>query len=207
MTTCPYCGTNYIRFQPNCSNCGAPLQPPAEADLPASSLDLLAYPPPLPPRPIADRYVWKLLWSDGWAVFAIIDIVISLVFLFTGAMLSIAVVTAFVGIPFAILGGLSLIASGAIFAWRYQVKSRIVQVLREGQAVQGEIVSITVNRSMQVNGANPWTIGYRFRLQGMEYFGKVTTLNPPGGSIREGLPAWVLYLPGTPEANAMYPHP
>lgn len=206
MIACPYCGTHYAVFQSNCSNCGGPLLPPPEPSI-ARAQDILSASPPLPPRSISDRYVWKLLWTDGWAVFALVEFILGLVFGITGIALSFAVVTAFVGIPFAIIGFLSFFASVVIFVWRYQVKSKVVQVLREGQAVQGEIESVTVNRSVEVNGANPWTIGYRFHAQGADLRGKVSTLTPPDASIREGMPTWVLYLPDSPENNAIYPHP
>jgi len=206
MITCPYCGTHYTVFQSNCSNCGGPLPPPPDPAIPRST-DILTAAPPLPPRPISDRYVWKLLWSDGWAVAALVFLILGAVFGVLGIALTIAVVTAFVGIPFAGIGLLFLGAGLGVFIWRYQVKTRLVLVLRNGQAVQGEIESVTVNRSVEVNGANPWTIGYRFRAQGAELHGKVTTLTPPEASLREGMPTWVLYLPDSPENNAIYPHP
>lgn len=206
MTTCPYCGTSYASFQSNCSNCGGPLIPPAEASTQRPP-DALPASPPLPPRSISDRYIWKLLATDGWAIAALVFLILGIVFLPLGMALTIATVTIFVGIPFAGIGLLFLVAGLAVAFWRYQVKMKVIQVLRDGQAVQGEIESVTVNRAVEVNGANPWTIGYRFTAQGTEQHGKVSTLTPPAASIREGMPTWVLYLPEAPENNAIYPHP
>jgi hypothetical protein len=206
MITCPYCGTHYVTFQPNCTNCGGPLPLPPDPDAPQPP-DILSASPPLPPRPISDRYVWKLLWADGWAVAGLVFFIIGSVFGILGIILTIIVITAFVGIPFAILGLLFFCIGLGTLIGRYYLKTKVVEVLRNGQAVQGEIESVTVNRAVEVNGANPWTIGYRFRAQGAELHGKVTTLTPPDASLREGLPTWVLYLPDSPVNNVMYPHP
>jgi hypothetical protein len=206
MITCPYCGTHYLTFQSNCSNCGGvlPLPPdPALETIPDISITT----PPLPPRSISDRYVWKLLGADGWAIAAFVFLILGIVFFPLGMALTIAVVTAFVGIPFALLGLLFLGAGVGLSVWRYQTQMKVVQVLRDGQAVQGVIESVTVNHSVQVNGANPWTIGYRFQAHGSELRGEVSTLTPPGASLQPGLATWVLYLLDSPENNAIYPHP
>lgn len=205
MTTCPYCGTHYTAFQSNCSNCGAPLpEPLAPGAVPASQA---LTPPPLPPRPISNRYVWKLLWGDGWAVTALVFLILGGVFTIVGILLTVMVVTAFVGIPFLGIGLLFLLAGLGLGVWRHRVKSKLVEVLRNGQVVPGEIESLTVNHLVRVNHQHPWTICYRFIAQGVPRHGEVITLTPPGDAYREGSAAWVLYLPESPEHNSIYPHP
>lgn len=68
MITCPWCGTNYTAFQSNCKNCGGLLPLPSSA---AAQPDELILPPPAP-RPILDRYVWKLFFADGWFISAMV---------------------------------------------------------------------------------------------------------------------------------------
>ena len=64
MITCPWCGTNYLTFQPNCNNCGGPLPLVDEKpNAPGSSENV--QPPPRAPRPVSDRYVWRLMTSGA----------------------------------------------------------------------------------------------------------------------------------------------
>ena len=58
-----------------------------------------------------------------------------------------------------------------------------------------------------MNGRNPWTITYDFRVDGRPIEGRVTTLNPPSLQLQPGQPAYVLYLPESPQANSLWPHP
>lgn len=205
MITCPWCGTSYAAFQSNCRNCGGPLQAPAEGS-PAGLPERPSAPPP-PPRLIADSYAWRLLAADGWAITAGIFALLGAIFTFVGAALTIGIITAFVGIPFAGLGITFLGLGAAGLGWRYQEAQKVVTCLRLGEAVDGQIVSVDENYSVRVNGRHPWTITYQFLAGGRDYQGKVTTLNQPGPGLQPGRPACVLYLPNTPECNALYPHP
>jgi hypothetical protein len=210
MITCPWCGTNYIKFQSNCSNCGGPLPAPAEST--ATGLEtrfaeesLLA--PPPPPRPISDRYAWRLMMNDGWAIAAMVFILMGVIFAPLGLALTLGIVTAFVGIPFGILGLMFLGGGAAIATWRYQEMQKIVGVLRVGNAVIGQIVQTEENLNVEVNGRHPWVIRYQFHLDGQTYEGKVSTLNTPGAALQPGKRAYVLYLPQMPGLNTLYPHP
>jgi membrane protein implicated in regulation of membrane protease activity len=205
MITCPWCGTSYAVFQSNCRNCGGPLPAPADSAAPLSPLELAA--PPPAPRSIADSYLWRLLGSDGWAVAAGIFTLIGAIFSFVGLILTFAIITAFVGIPFAILGLIFLGLGMTTLRRRYQDSQKTVEVLRQGEAVRGQVINVEANYNVTVNGRNPWTITYQFQLAGREFQNKVTTLNPPGPQLRTGQPVYVLYLPDSPEYNTLYPHP
>lgn len=206
MITCPYCGTHYTVFQPNCSNCGGILPPPPHQSTP-QSVETLVGTPPLPPRAISDSYTWKLLWADGSAIVGLVFLMIGFITGIVGIALSVAAVTAFVGIPLAIFGILFFGIGLGLSYWRYQQKAKVVQVLRKGHAVQGQIDLVRVNHTVEINGVNPWEIRYHFDAQGKDFSGKVTTLTQPNASLREGMPTWVLYLPDSPQNNAIYPHP
>jgi hypothetical protein len=209
--TCPWCGTNYAAFQTNCRNCGGPLPAPDGGRQPAAPSIAgweaeLAVPPPAP-RPIADSYAWRLLWTDGWAIAAGVFTLLGAVFTLVGSALTLGIITAFVGLPFLGLGVLFLALGGYGLNWRYRAAQQTVNVLRHGEAARGEITGVEENYSVRVNGRHPWIITYRFQALGREHTGQVSTLNPPGSQLRPGQPACVLYLPNTPEHNALYPHP
>ena len=206
MITCPWCGTNYLAFQSNCKNCGGPLQAVDEAIGLSDQIQNLPM-PPSPPRSISDRYMWRLLYSDGWSIAGLILGFMGVIFSFLGAVLTIGMVTAFVGIPFLLLGILFLGISSGLFIWRYREAQKVVNVLREGEAIHGQIVDVQENYSVSINGRYPWVIRYQFRVNGQDYEGKVTTMNQPGPQLQAGKAVCVLYLRTTPEWNSIYPHP
>jgi hypothetical protein len=206
MVICPWCGTAYISFQSNCDNCGGPLQAIDETTgSPDSNENLLA--PPPTPRPISERYVWRLLSTDGWWIAALVFGILGVVFSLVGAGLTLLIITAFIGIPFLLLGIAFLGAGGGVFAWRYQETRKVVDVLREGEATRGQIVEVQENYSVAINGRHPWVIRYQFQANGQDYKGAVTTLNQPGQQLQAGKAVYVLYLPLDPKWSSIYPHP
>ena len=204
MITCPWCGTHYLEFQPNCRNCGGILPEVSHED--PFQVEAPPAPPPAP-RPVSNRYAWRLLSADGAAVASGIITLMGLIFFPLGLALTLAVVTAFVGVPFLLLGLAFLGAGLVFFVLRYQAASRRVTALQTGLAVQGRIISVEQNLSVRVNGRSPWVIAYAFQAAGQECEGKVSTLNTPTVRLQAGNPAWVLYLPDQPAVNALYPHP
>jgi hypothetical protein len=159
------------------------------------------------PRPISGRYVWRLLYADGWWIVGMVLGILGLVFGLVGAGLSTAVITSFVGIPFLIVGLPLFVIGGAAFVWRYQRASQVVNVLRQGDAARGQVVDIQQKYNVRVNGRHPWVIQYQFHANGQQYNGSVTTLNQPGQQLQAGKPISVLYLPSAPHWSSIYPHP
>jgi hypothetical protein len=217
MITCPWCGTNYLNFQSNCDKCGGPMALPSAAGTSAtgtsapgtssaSGAGSLPTPPP-PPRPFADSYAWRLIWSDGWGVVGFIFALLGAIFSVLGLLLTLGVITAFVGLPFLALGLVFLFGGGALLASRYQAARRTVGVLRMGDSTVGQIARVEENLAVRVNNQHPWIITYQFRVQNLPYEGRVTTLNAPGADLQPGQAASVLYLPQSPQYNSLYPHP
>jgi hypothetical protein len=206
--TCPYCGSSYTSFQTNCDNCGATLPPPKEiaAEVRAKA-PVRALKPPPAPRDVADGYVWRLLLQDGWAVASLIFIFLGAVFSFVGAGLTAGIITAFVGLPFLFIGLPFLFGGGYLGHQRYQQAQQQLHVLQVGADTVGEITELEVNASVQVNGRNPWTVTYRYSVEGVEYEGSLSTLNIPGTELAPGNPITVLYLEDTPEISGLYPRP
>jgi hypothetical protein len=151
--------------------------------------------------------VWRLLLSDGWAIASFVLGLVGFIFTSVGGGLTIGIVTAFVGIPFTLLGILLFGAGAAVAILRYQEAQKILMVLRVGEPVEGQIAQVDENLGVEINGRHPWVIGYQFRVDGQTYAGQVSTLNPPGPALQPGQPACVLYLPQIPRLNVLYPHP
>ncbi len=205
MITCPWCGTNYTVFQSNCSRCGGPIKAPSVI-VPARDDSQVEMPPP-PPREISDNYRWKLMLADAWSMGAFIFALLGAIFTFVGFPLTVAIITAFVGLPFLGMGLLFLGGGGYVLYWRYQEALKAVNILKNGEAIIGQVTGTEVNYSVAVNGRNPLTIAYQFQVGGRDFQSKVTTLNHLNLSFQPGKPVCVLYLPGAPEYSSLYPHP
>jgi Protein of unknown function (DUF3592) len=206
MIICPWCGTNYFAFQSNCDHCGGPLQL-ADEKTALPDADEILQTPPLPPRPISDRYAWRIFFNDGGWITALILGIIGVVFFPIGAGLTLGVITAFVGIPFLFLGLGFLIAGGSLAVWRYQIAQKVVNVLRVGDAVRGQITEVQQDYSVMINDRNPWVIRYQFQANGQNVEGKVTTFNSLAQNFQAGKAVSVLYLPADPKWSTIYPHP
>ena len=206
MITCPWCGTNYLTFQPNCKNCGGTLQVVDEKIITSVPTENLTTPPSAP-RPISKRYVWRLLSTDGWSIGAFVFGLLGVIFSLVGAGLTIGIITAFVGLPFLLVGVTFIGIGGWVFIWRYQETQNVVNVLRDGEATRGQIVEIRENYSVSINGRHPWIIRYQFQANGQSQEGRVTTLNQPGQQLQAGKAVYVLYLPMAPKWSSIYPHP
>ncbi len=210
MVTCPWCGTSYAAFQSNCDRCGGPLPPPLAAGAagPAANREAgsLRTPPP-PPRPVADSYAWRLVMSEGLGVVGLVFTFLGGIFALLGLVMTIAIVTAFVGVPFLVLGLALLVGGGLVIQSRLTLARQTVAVLRTGQPAAGQIARVEENLNVRINNQHPWTISYAFRVQDREYQGSVNTLNLPGPDLQPGQAACVLYLPEAPQHNSLYPHP
>jgi membrane protein implicated in regulation of membrane protease activity len=205
MIICPWCGTNYASFQPNCDNCGGSLPLPAKA-VHTPSIEGLATPPP-PPRNVPHQVMWRILSADGWAITGFVFLLLGVIFGLVGAGLTISPVTVFVGLSFAALAVLFLCAGVPILVWRYQMAHRILEVLEQGEAAEGEIVSVYQNYHVRVNGRYPWTVHYQYEVSGRQCRGKVTTLSRPDLSQQPGRPVYVLHMGDNPAQSTIYPSP
>lgn len=206
MITCPWCGTNYLSFQSNCSNCGGPLLAPDAQIHPPEGGGDIPIPPPAP-RPISGRYAWRLVFREAGGIVAFVFCLLGTIFTLVGAGLTLGILTAFVGIPFLLLGLAFLGVGAGLLQVRYREAEKVVMVLRQGEATRGQVVAIEENYAVRINGRHPWVIRYHFQANGQSQAGKVTTMNPPAGQLQEGKAVCVLYLPDAPKWNSIYPHP
>ncbi len=207
MVVCPWCGTIYDTFRSNCKNCGGPTQ---VASASSGAEDELLSPPPAP-RAISNNYTLKLMLTDAQSITGLVLGIVGGVFTLTGLVLTALLVTVVIGVPFLLFGALIFIIGGGLLYVRYQEKQKVVHVLKNGQAVRGEITGVEENLMVRVNHRHPWIIEYQFRANGQVYSGSASTFRDPTTSapeqFRPGRPAYVLYDPEAPERNALYPHP
>jgi hypothetical protein len=206
MITCPWCGTNYRTFQPNCQNCGGPLPGTLEG-IPTSDVNEDLPIPPAAPRSISNSYVWRLLLSDGMWITGLILGLIGFIFFMVGGGLTIGIITAFIGIPFLLLGLAFLAAGVLLFVLPYQKAQKVVSVLRDGDSTNGILTGLQENYSVSINGRSPWIIDYEYQINGQTYQGKLSTLNQPGPQMQVGKPVKILYLAAEPNWSSIYPHP
>ncbi len=209
MITCPFCGTQYEIFQPNCKNCGGMLpkvQPETHKNAIQYSDSELPAPPPAP-RSISFGYAWKLFFRDGWGVTSIIVLMFAGFFLFLGKTFSVVFFIGSVGVSFASVG-VFLFSLGLILGiWRYIKKTSIVKIIKFGDAQPGKILSVEENYSVTVNNRHPWVITYDYVVNGRLYEGKVSTLARPGFHIQPGNDIYVLYLAEDPQNGVLFPYP
>lgn len=204
MITCAYCGTNYTTFQSNCANCGGVLHPPAAKATSFSWDPTLAEPPPVP-RNEPPHFIRRMMLTEGWSIAAMVFLMLGVIFTLVGAVLTLAIITAFVGLPFLGIGILFLIVSLPILLGRYHNAKQKLHVFQLGQHILGEITEVHQNFSVRVNGRHPWVIRFRFQISGRDYEGQVTTLNGEVANYHPKQPLWVLYLPDNPQQNTIYP--
>lgn len=132
---------------------------------------------------------------------------LGIIFGFVGGVLTLFVITAFVGIPFLLIGLIFLTVALVLGTRAYEQARQIVNVLRIGEVTQGQILDAQRNYSVAINGRNPWDIRYEFQAAGQNYDGKVSTLNEIGPTLQAGSRVYILYLPNEPQWNSIYPHP
>jgi len=161
--------------------------------------------PPPAPRAIAENYGWQLMLTDGWAIAAGIFSILGFTFTGMGFFLTIGIVTAFVGLPFLGIGIVFLGLGLSVFLSRYQKAQRTLTVLRTGESTSGKIMSVTENFAVRVGTQHPWIIRYQFQCSAGNYQGEVATLQKP--NLQPSQAVCVLYLPQSPQHNALYPHP
>ena len=90
-------------FQPKCPNCGGAL--PAPVDQTAAYEIIASIPRPLPaPRPAPPNYIRRNLLTSGGAITGLVFLILGAVFSIVGGVLTVLIITAFVGVPFFLLG-------------------------------------------------------------------------------------------------------
>lgn len=206
MITCPWCGTSYSTFQPSCGKCGGPLPAPRETKIgrPPPPFE----PPPPAPRPFNEQYAKFLMQGDykvnGLILLAIAGLATAV---FSG-MFALSLRSALVFLPFVLIG-LGMIGY-SIITWRKRLaeKQPIIEVLRDGMVAMGKITRIQEITSVDIGGRHPWEIHYEFHASTAEPVkGSAITMKHALRRYPLGCDVYVLYLPGDPSRNTLYPVP
>jgi hypothetical protein len=204
MLICPWCGTNYLVFQTNCSNCGGPLR---TTQTTTAVKDRVFPDPPAPPRPISTKYAWHLLAANGGWIPALLLGFIGIILSLVGTGLTFGIITVSIRIPFLFLGLLLLAIGGCVLYRRYHLAMEEVLILKIGDATHGRVTRLRANHIVTVKGRHPWVIRYTYNVHGATYSGKTCTMNPPALQLHEGGTVRVLYLGIEPQHSSIYPHP
>ena len=130
---------------------------------------------------------------------------IGVIFTLVGGVLTVLVVTAFVGIPFLLLGLVMDAVGVVVFYWRYKLVRVRMDVLESGSAAEGDVATVFENLSVEVNRRHPWVVEYTFRTPAGQFDGKASTLSRLPSHLQPGARVHVLYNRERPAENVLYP--
>lgn len=172
---CPWCRSQFTNAViSNCTNCGGPVEFQADTSL-------LGPKPPMAPRELPKKFVRRIKYFGN--VFTMIGMVFTIPFIWS--------------VIFPIIG---------IFLWRKGIKEANDELipLEHGNVVQGEIESITMDRSKTMNGQHPFVVNFSFSINGQTHTGNVGNIFDPILK-RRGDPVWVVYMPEDPNLSSVWP--
>lgn len=198
VIVCPWCGTVYQQYQPNCSNCGGVL--------PHRDATSAGDPPPPPPRQLPKEFARRVRRAHQFqflfgGIFAAVGTILGGSFLLIGLVKSAPIVFPILGIVFLLVfGG---IGYGVLFAGMQGSRAKL-KALSEGASALGTIDDIFLDNSIEMNGRLPWKVMYSFTANGGRQTGG-QHLWQPDYSLEPGFPVYVVYLPEDPGNNSIYP--
>jgi hypothetical protein len=158
--------------------------------------------PPAAPRILPSNYGWRLFFLNASGIVALVFGILGSVFTLVGFILTVAIVTAFVGVPFMFLGLIALAVAWVTFRHQQAKVQATLAVLRDGQAVLGQLTQIEQDYALQINGRHPWVMSYQFSVAGRQYQGETRALRRP--THRADDAAYVLYAAADPTISALY---
>lgn len=203
---CGHCGLRVSAADPACPECGAPLrllEPLAvECGWCAASnrrdqVDhctrcggpLPALPgghpgprPPQTPRGLPVGYRARVLYWKN--VLVLIGIVFSVFFCWT-------LIFPAIGIPMWVIG-------------RRNARRKLM-ALGFGVSTRGRVTGISKDLTQSINGRHPWLIAYDFDTETGVRRGEVAAWDASSAQRSPGDVLWVVYVPGAPEENAIWP--
>lgn len=157
----------------------------------------LGEPPPPAPREFPKGFAFRTRWSGNIAT------LVGGAFFLLGAFFVLAFLMAK---SFAALFPLLFVVGGYfMFRHGWHHASRVLGAYRHGTAARGEVFSCSMDRTQHVNGNHPFKLVWHFTVEGHHYEGSLTSFDSTLGSRGRGQPLWVLYYPGDPGQNTIYP--
>lgn len=203
MITCPWCGTNYLEFQSNCSNCGGILPVP-EKRTTKTGIEIQIPSPPLAPREVPKGYLWQVMKSEVTPLIGGIFAPLGMVFGVIGCVLLFVFLP--VGLPFTLIGVVFTSIGIPLFIVGYNKAQQTVQVLQNGETAEGEIIDVYQDQTLSVNGRHPWVVEYEFTIQDEVYVSKMRSLERRlPDHLQVDAPAYVLFSPDDPKVNTLFP--
>jgi hypothetical protein len=196
---CPWCTQRTPDHILECRKCGGPLPPPIGSD-PGPA-------PPFPPRQLPAGYRRRKLMGNN--VPALVGLIFTLVGFPLGVMFTILGI-ALPGMWLFIvigggIGGIFTLVGGALAYFGIRQGLSTIRPFVHGQPAIGEVIEIFRDRSVSINGRNPWGIIYTFKVHGRHYEGKVLSWKHAPQTQAVGNRVYVLYMPDDPDQNVIYP--
>jgi hypothetical protein len=154
--------------------------------------------PPSAPRELPKGFEQRQKWLGNplalvGGIFLLVGLIIFSVFIF--------VLPLFAFFPFLFIAlGWFIMRAGRRMA------DKVINAVRNGRAVKGNVTEVHKDLSTEVNGRNPWRIHYAFTARdGQVHEGSASTFDSTASSRQPGQPVWVLVVDDHPEQNTIYP--
>ena len=94
---------------------------------------------------------------------------------------------------------------GALFGWAVRSNRREIRAFRDGVSIKGLVVKRGPDETTEINGKNPHEVVWEFQVDGTNYKGKLSHMNPV--ILNRALPdseVTVLYDPKDPHVNTVW---
>jgi hypothetical protein len=172
-----------------CDRCGGPLPPLPPRILAELALGVPDWPEPPPaPRTLPRGYESRVRFWKNTSVSIGVAFVLALPFVpVFPPLLLFPLLGAFVGIR------------GAREA------SRWIRALKGGQAVEGTLISVDLDRNQSINHQHPWKLDFRFQTPAGPAEGYVTSWDALSGQRQAGERVWVVVDPKDSAVHALWP--
>jgi hypothetical protein len=92
-----------------------------------------------------------------------------------------------------------------LFGGAVRSNRREIRAFRDGQAIEGRITEVGLDRTVKINGRHPHKVSWTFEVQGQSYSGALTSMDPAAlAEFQQGTLVTVLYVAENPRANTLW---
>ena len=109
------------------------------------------------------------------------------------------------GIFFALFPLIHLVVGLVLLLIPLRNRARRQRIYRHGEVTMARIDAVGYDRSLTVNGENPYEVVWTFDIDGHRYHDKRSTFSTDAQRFRPGDPIWIIYDPFDPEESVEWP--